>query len=193
MELKEFIKVYPNFLSPIQVSAFLRNFSNYEFNDTTVVGAGATKENHNSTVDKTVRKAKDYNLNINKTVTETHWYNYICAKIIKAVQKYKIETKGDFNISLIQEVSLLKYEKGGFYKPHVDSCKAIHRELSIIIFLNNDFQGGYLKFYKPNGEVYYEVQPSPGSIVMWPSNFLYPHAADTVLEGTRFCIVSWVV
>ena len=170
MELKEFIKVYPNFLSPIQVSAFLRNFANYKFKDTSVVGAGATKENYSSNVDQNIRNAKDYNLNINRTFTET-----------------------DFRISLVQEVSLLKYEKGGFYKPHVDSCRAIHRELSIIIFLNNDFQGGYLKFYKPNGEVYYEVQPSPGSIVMWPSNFLYPHAADTVLEGTRFCIVSWVV
>tara|TARA_R100000700_G_scaffold30618_1_gene37629 strand:- start:13 stop:594 length:582 start_codon:yes stop_codon:yes gene_type:complete len=193
MELKEFIKVYPNFLSPTQVSAFLRNFSNYQFNDTTVVGAGATEKNHNSIVDKSIRKAQDYNLNINRTVTETHWYNYICAKIVKAVERYKIDTNGDFNISLVQEVSLLKYEKGGFYKPHVDSCRAIHRELSIIIFLNNDYQGGYLKFYKPNGEVYYEVQPFPGTIVLWPSNFLYPHAADTVLEGTRFCIVSWVV
>ena len=80
MELKEFIKVYPNFLSPTQVSAFLRNFSNYQFKDTSVVGAGATKENYSANVDQTIRNAKDYGLNINRTMTETHWYNYIWLK-----------------------------------------------------------------------------------------------------------------
>jgi predicted 2-oxoglutarate/Fe(II)-dependent dioxygenase YbiX len=192
MELKEFIKVYPNLLSPIQVSAFLKTFNNYNFFDTTIVG-DTNSDSFKTEIDKTVRNTQDYNLNINKSITETHWYNYICAKIMRAVQRYKKDTIGDFRITYIKEVTLLKYEQGGFYKPHVDSCKEIHRELSIIIFLNNDFEGGYLKFYKPNGDIYFEVKPEPGSVVVWPSNFLYPHAATKVIKGTRFCIVSWVI
>ena len=32
----------------------------------------------------------------------------------------------------------------------------------------------------------------PGRLVMWPSNFMYPHSVSPVTKGTRYAIVSWL-
>jgi predicted 2-oxoglutarate/Fe(II)-dependent dioxygenase YbiX len=188
MEVKNFIKYYNNLLTPVQVSAIIRTFNDYKFFPASVIGNGNSDE-----VRKEIRNTQNYGLDILKTYTETHWYHFINFRIIEAIKKYKEDVKGDFNITALYPLSLLKYETGGFYKKHVDSCKKIHRELSIIIFLNNDYEGGNLQFFNTEGEVYHEIKPSPGAVVIWPSNFMYPHAAQTVKEGTRFCFVSWAV
>lgn len=52
--------------------------------------------------------------------------------------------------------------------------------------LNDNFTGGELVMWKD------EVIPMPaGSIVVFPSCFLYPHRVDPVLKGTRYSFVSW--
>ena len=69
MELKNLIGEY-NFLTPKQVSIFLRTFKDVNnFTDSTVVS-----EKGDGVVDKSVRYVKDYGLNRNRTLTETHWF-----------------------------------------------------------------------------------------------------------------------
>ena len=52
--------------------------------------------------------------------------------------------------------------------------------------LNDNFTGGEFVMW---GD---EVIPMPaGSIVVFPSCFLYPHRVDPVTEGTRYSFVSW--
>ena len=31
-----------------------------------------------------------------------------------------------------------------------------------------------------------------GSIVFFPSNFMYPHGIEKITEGTRYSIVAWL-
>ena len=189
MEVKSFIKEYKNVLSPKQVSTILRIFSEKNFKDATIVG----KEN-DSLVNKNTRNAKNYNLTQNKNITETQWFNFICYNIKNKINEYCQETKVSVNLHKVIEVSILKYEEGGFYKVHHDNnAVAAPREFSVIIFLNNDYEGGSLFFYEPDGKTKIkEVKPEVGKFVIWPSNYLFPHAAQTVTKGTRFVIVSWV-
>jgi predicted 2-oxoglutarate/Fe(II)-dependent dioxygenase YbiX len=52
--------------------------------------------------------------------------------------------------------------------------------------LNDDFEGGdFLMF---DGK---KLNLSAGDIVIFPSNFLYPHAVTTVTKGTRYSFVAW--
>ncbi len=89
---------------------------------------------------------------------------------------------------------LLKYTKGGFYKTHCDSGTHNHRELSAVIFLNNDYEGGHLQFFEPNSkDLILDVKPDVGKVVLWPSNYLFPHQATPVTKGTRYTIVSWMI
>ncbi len=59
--------------------------------------------------------------------------------------------------------------------------------LSIVGALNDNYKGG--EFLMWNDEV---VELPAGSIMVFPSNFLYPHSVATVTEGVRHSFVSWV-
>ena len=57
----------------------------------------------------------------------------------------------------------------------------------MLIYLNNDFEGGELSFYKLN----YQIRPQAGAVVLFPSDHWYLHQAETVKKGVRYAIVSW--
>jgi predicted 2-oxoglutarate/Fe(II)-dependent dioxygenase YbiX len=84
---------------------------------------------------------------------------------------------------------LLRYQTGGFYKVHTDSATDTMRTLSCSFILNDDYEGGGWEFF--NGEI--KLNPPKGSAIVFPSNFLYPHAITPVIAGTRFSIVTWFV
>jgi len=189
MEIKNFIGVY-NFFTPEHVSAFLRTFGNIkEFEEASIISNDGS-----SKINKNIRDVKNYGLSKFKGITEAHWFNLICAGLVNTSEKYFNEKEIDYRISAIETINLLKYNKGGFYKKHNDSGYKTHRELSAIIFLNNDYEGGYLQFFEPNQKnLILEIKPQLGKIVLWPSNFLYPHQVTPVIKGTRFTIVSWMI
>ena len=57
--------------------------------------------------------------------------------------------------------------------------------LSMVGGLNDDYEGGEFLMWD-------EVVEIPvGSVLVFPSNFLYPHLVNPVTEGTRFSYVSW--
>lgn len=92
---------------------------------------------------------------------------------------------------------LMRYRSGGFYVSHADSEnmdpenrtweKVIDRDLSMLIYLNDDFEGGALSFYKLN----YQIRPRAGAAVMFPSDQRFLHQAEEVTKGVRYAIVSW--
>jgi predicted 2-oxoglutarate/Fe(II)-dependent dioxygenase YbiX len=59
--------------------------------------------------------------------------------------------------------------------------------LSILGALNDDYEGGELVFWESE-----KIELKAGSIMIFPSNFMYPHRVDTVTKGTRYSYVSWV-
>lgn len=84
--------------------------------------------------------------------------------------------------------NVLKYRKGQEYKPHYDGCTAGHRHISVICYLNNDYVGGEIEF--PNFDI--RINPEPGMMLVFPSNFAYTHIAKPVIEGTKYAMVTWL-
>lgn len=84
---------------------------------------------------------------------------------------------------------ILKYEKGTQYKQHHD-CGGDHKDrvLSMIAFLNDDFEGGKLEF--PTLGITYK--PSAGDVVFFPSCYSFPHIVHPVSEGIRYSLVTWL-
>ena len=37
------------------------------------------------------------------------------------------------------------------------------------------------------------IEKKSNRMIVWPSNFLYPHAVKPVTEGIRYSIVSWAL
>jgi len=59
--------------------------------------------------------------------------------------------------------------------------------LSIVGSLNNDYKGGEFIMFKNK-----RIEMNSGDLIIFPSNFLYPHKVNLVTEGTRYSYVSWV-
>lgn len=58
--------------------------------------------------------------------------------------------------------------------------------LSCLALLNDGFEGGELVFWKD------EVIPmQAGTMIVFPSNFLFPHRVAPLLSGVRYSCVSW--
>jgi len=95
---------------------------------------------------------------------------------------------------------ILSYSVGGHYRPHVDGeslwqtpnneliwKKSVDRDLSIVFFLNDDYEGGDFVF--PDLKV--RIRPEPGMLVCFPSNHHYKHGVEPVTKGNRYSIVCW--
>ncbi len=93
--------------------------------------------------------------------------------------------------------SLMRYHEGGHYTIHADSMnwdpktnkwhKVIDRDLSMLIYLNDGYEGGELTFNKFD----YMIRPRAAAAVLFPSDHRYLHQAHVVTKGVRYAMVSW--
>ena len=93
--------------------------------------------------------------------------------------------------------NILRYSKGGMYRPHADSevldrqagiwNKVVNRDVSLLIYLNDGFRGGNISFVRFN----YSHHPRKGDLLIFPSDHRYAHFAEPVESGVRYSIVSW--
>jgi hypothetical protein len=82
--------------------------------------------------------------------------------------------------------SLLRYDKSGFLPAHQDQGVST-RVLSVLLYLNDDYTGGEITF-KQSGVT---IKPEAGSLVFFPSNFLYVHEVEPVIKGPRYALPTW--
>ena len=59
--------------------------------------------------------------------------------------------------------------------------------LSLIGFLNNDYEGADLILYEDK-----KIDAKKGNLLLFPSSFMYPHQVTPLTKGTRYSFVSWV-
>lgn len=85
-----------------------------------------------------------------------------------------------------QSIHLLKYEKGGHLPAHQDQGVS-SRVLSTVMYLNDNYDGGEIEFI--NSGV--KIKPEAGSIIFFPSNFLYVHEVYPITNGARYSMPHW--
>jgi PKHD-type hydroxylase len=84
------------------------------------------------------------------------------------------------------------YDNTGKYETHVDTFHAIleeTRKLTVLAFLNDDFEGG--KFYIQNSFKRLYPQQTPGTVLVFPS--FMPHGVEPITKGIRYSVVTWMV
>lgn len=190
--LTDHIHTIHEFLDYKTVSQLLKYINRLDkqnkFGDASIIGE--TKDPSQSTVDTKIRDTRNYALtNLNDSKTDQHWCNLLISSFRKASDVYRKQYH-HIDIADIIDIQILKYSVGGHYIQHVDDHYNIPRTLSFIYRLNNDFKGGDLVFNDRDKEML-RLKPEPNSLIMWPSNFLYPHGVEPVSEGTRWSIVAW--
>lgn len=112
-----------------------------------------------------------------------------CNDIIdSSIQKYREIFMINSEIFNQEGFQLLKYEPGGFYKAHHDSFPATKRAVSVLIYLNDDYEGGEIEFV--NFDL--KIKPKAGTLILFPSNYPYKHIAHPVTSGTKYVVVTWL-
>lgn len=142
-------------------------------------------------LDANIRNVKGYNLTPAGSPTDVFYWNYVKMEIQRLYSFYKIKFPKVESMK-INQIDLLKYNVGGKYEIHTDSFSTSPRLLSIIMNLNNEYEGGDLIFTDQKNTEIKRLKLDKGSIVFFPSNFMYPHSIQPITKGTRYSIVAWL-
>jgi len=98
-----------------------------------------------------------------------------------------------FSITNSNQSEYLRYSTEGHYVSHVDTFMGPNagecRKLTVLAFLNDDFEGG--KFYLQIGNEKTYPDQEKGTVIAFPSFML--HGVEPVTKGIRRSIVTWLV
>lgn len=91
-------------------------------------------------------------------------------------------------------VKFHKYDPGTDMKLHCDHIHDIFDGetkgipiLTIVGLLNDNFEGGDFLLWDNH-----KVDLTQGSVLIFPSNFIFPHKVSPITNGSRYSFVSWV-
>jgi hypothetical protein len=91
------------------------------------------------------------------------------------------------NVVYYEAFNFVKYDGSGtHFNIHADHGPAYNCTVSAVIYINDDYIGGDLKFPRLDNLVY---KPSVGDIAVFPSNYIYEHASLPMESGTKYCVV----
>jgi Rps23 Pro-64 3,4-dihydroxylase Tpa1-like proline 4-hydroxylase len=186
MEIKNFIKIYDEALPWNTLSNLIRFINVSDFSETKIGGGNQSRTDFN------VRRTYALTLsNLRDSLSNVHWYYLLRYYFQNGLKLYQKDCGISENIDNVNDIEVLKYENTGFYKWHTDHFAQSPRTMSCILLLNNDYEGGNLCFRNPDGSGEWQVDIKPNRMIIWPSNFLYPHTVKPVTKGKRFSVVAW--
>ena len=111
-------------------------------------------------------------------------FGYVNKAIINYCSKYK-----HLSITKDEGYSILRYQPGGKYDPHTDQGPEHNRAITIILNLNDEYEGGKLTFHNNS----YGFDLKKGDIVVFPSSFVYDHCIHPITKGIRYSVVTWAI
>lgn len=133
-------------------------------------------------------------VNLPSRWVERHENNLVYELLDVFVPSTKDEIEASFGKSVLPEngYSINVYLDGEELPKHNDGDSLIistpngnpKREISSILYLNEDFEGG--EVYFPNQGVV--LKPKPGMLVLFPSTNKFIHSVSKVTSGARYTI-----
>ena len=85
-----------------------------------------------------------------------------------------------------------RYKKGSLLRPHVDHIHDIfdgtHKGIPLVSIsgqLNDNFEGAEFQIQKQT------IPMKQGDLLLFPSNFVYPHKVTRCLKGIRYSFICW--
>jgi len=122
-------------------------------------------------------------------------------ELMHHIVKQVINPFYQFEVDSSEIPQLLCYGIGGHYQPHIDGegiwtapdqtqlwRKTVDRDLSMVLYLNDEFEGGDFVF----PDLHIRIRPEPGLLVCFPSNRYYRHGVEPVTKGNRYSMVTWM-
>lgn len=114
------------------------------------------------------------------------FYDYIFNHLASCTEWFRI-------ISAFSNTRYNRYKRNATMRMHCDHIHDLFSGtargvpiLSVVGSLNNDYKGGKFIMW---GDT--EIPITAGSLLIFPSNLLFPHTVTKVTQGTRYSWVNW--
>lgn len=183
--LTDYVKVYENHLSKDLCKSAVENLANINWREHTFYLSAEDKHisyDHELSVShETIPEKQE----INKQV----WFA-IERYILKDFKSFKPWFSGWDGYS---EIRFNRYDPTTQMKLHCDHIQSMFDGqikgipiLTILGSLNDDYEGGELLMFGDH-----RIHLPAGAVVVFPSNFMFPHEVKPVKSGIRYSYVSW--
>jgi predicted 2-oxoglutarate/Fe(II)-dependent dioxygenase YbiX len=136
------------------------------------------------------RKVKQ--LRISNSYKDSFYDNKIFEYVMTAANTYNqiLQSRGlpIANVNEDEGYNLLNYKKGYYFNEHIDEGYRLGRILTCVINLSDSHEGGNFCFF--NGQI--KIKLKAGDVILFPSNFMFPHSVSEFTDGERYSIVTWL-
>jgi hypothetical protein len=85
-----------------------------------------------------------------------------------------------------ESTNFVKYGPGQHFAEHTDHGYSYNCTVSLIGYPNDDYEGGELEF----GFWGIKFKPRLGDLIVFPSNYMYPHRTLPVTSGIKYSLVT---
>lgn len=90
-------------------------------------------------------------------------------------------------IQFYETFNFVKYDgPGTHFRVHADHGPTYVCTVSVVVYLNDDYEGGEIWFPRMDGLV---IKPKAGDIVVFPSTYIYEHASQEMISGVKYAVV----
>lgn len=111
-------------------------------------------------------------------------YEDVETNVKKCLTHY--ESLYNFKMDYMEAINFVRYQPGQHFAVHADHGFSYSCTVSSIMYLNDDYKGGELWFPYLN----ITFKPEAGDVVLFPSTYIYAHAALKVTSGTKYSAVT---
>jgi len=180
--LSDFILIIPKLAKDELCDIIINEFNDEEYSEGTL---------ENYVVKKNIRNCEAISLTTNESINKNKIVrmeidNQLFSIFSEAILQYE-KKHPNFSIQNDTGYELLRYFTGNFYKEHTDSFKDRPRTLTCSLMLNDNYIGGDFSFF--NDTINYKL--NKGDAILFPSNFMFPHAVKPIVKGVRYSVVTW--
>lgn len=92
----------------------------------------------------------------------------------------------NLNMQYMEAINYVRYQPGQHFQVHTDHGFSYTCTVSSVMYLNDEYEGGELWF--PYLDLTFK--PEYGDIVLFPSTYIYAHAAKPVTSGVKYSAVT---
>jgi len=183
--LEDYVKVYRGFTDSYACDATVAQMDSIQWHEHTFL-------NYKTGDEKPISGENEFDMSMD-VISTTPALMQTCWKVLN---EYIVK---DFNFPWFDGWSgytNIKFNKYVENKQMAKHCDHIHSmtpghtigipTLSIVGLLNDNFEGGEFVMFE---DMKFDLKK--GDVLVFPSNFLYPHRVDKVTKGVRYAYVSW--
>jgi len=181
----DYVKVYENHISVDLCKSAVKNLENINW------------EKHRFYIANT-HEFKSYDNELSVSIDSIPEKEEIDKQIWFALERYILKDFESFNEWFggwggYTKIRFNRYDPTTQMKLHCDHIHSMfdgNRKgiptLTVLGALNDDYEGGELLMFGDH-----HIHLPPGAVVVFPSNFMFPHEVKPVKSGIRYSYVSW--